>query len=812
MGGRAGPIASPPRCMAVGIRSVARTRLLSLLAGDHRRRLTMVVAPAGYGKTVLLSQWAMAEADDPVVWCSLRPEHNDADFLHGLFRSAERSRATTLVLDDFQYLTDARLLDLCAAVIERAPDTLHFVLASRSDLPSRYYKLCLSHAVTEIGAHDLAFTIDEAAELLEGTAFPSEELWTQTEGWATGLALAGDDRTVDQYLAHEILDRQPAHVRRFLLRTSVLERATGPLCDFILAGHQSHAVLDGLASAGAFITSTDARRTWFRYHPLFRAMLRRRLRRAGIEVERDLLRGAAEWHLARDDVENGVAYLIGAGAADDVIEAAFTHGPAIFEQHRVAQVARLIEQAPAGDGQAVARVRLLEAAATVLAEDHAGVSDFLDAADVPETSAADRVVGDLFRSYLALMDGSTLPAIRAAERVLAEIDDIDDAELPNLFGLTGSRADVLAAARVARAVARVYEGALSAAREDLEAVGDDCHGVWRAAALGARAIVEAWSGNLNSGEEFAHVALSLGDALDHSASSRTTAWFALALIARQRGDVEGAAGFLDEVEEAGGGDRRVVAMWLATERAHLALARDASAAARAVLGGQWVSPHPAMPEAIVARRRAAEALVLMARGDLDGAQVLLDVGLGETSEVTTARVRLAFERGNTPAVRSLVEAWQDDPQPRAGRERRLWTAIVDHLDGDHAGARAAMAAVVAEAEVEGDVGLFRAAGSAALGPARAVYRTAPTAFLRLLVDQPVGAGPAPAVKGLVEQLTDREYMVLVHLPSRQSNAEIATRLGVSLNTVKTHLKHIYRKLDVVGRNEAVTAAERWHLL
>jgi LuxR family maltose regulon positive regulatory protein len=123
-----------------------------------------------------------------------------------------------------------------------------------------------------------------------------------------------------------------------------------------------------------------------------------------------------------------------------------------------------------------------------------------------------------------------------------------------------------------------------------------------------------------------------------------------------------------------------------------------------------------------------------------------------------------------------------------------------------------MSAVVAEAEVEGDVGLFRAAGGAALGPARDLYRTAPTAFLRSLVDQPVGAGPARSVRGLVEQLTDREYMVLVHLPSRQSNAEIATRLGVSLNTVKTHLKHIYRKLDVVGRNEAVTAAERWHLL
>ena len=97
--------------------------------------------------------------------------------------------------------------------------------------------------------------------------------------------------------------------------------------------------------------------------------------------------------------------------------------------------------------------------------------------------------------------------------------------------------------------------------------------------------------------------------------------------------------------------------------------------------------------------------------------------------------------------------------------------------------------------------------------ARPVPSTAPpTAFLRALVERPVSAGRAKPVKGLAEQLTDREYMVLVHLPSRQSNAEIAERLGVSLNTVKTHLKHIYRKLDVVGRSDAVDAAERLHLL
>jgi LuxR family maltose regulon positive regulatory protein len=134
------------------------------------------------------------------------------------------------------------------------------------------------------------------------------------------------------------------------------------------------------------------------------------------------------------------------------------------------------------------------------------------------------------------------------------------------------------------------------------------------------------------------------------------------------------------------------------------------------------------------------------------------------------------------------------------------------LDGREVEACDALAAVVDEADLEGDVGLFEATGNFALGPARVLYRSAPTAFLRTLVDRPMAAHTPKPVKGLAEQLTDREFMVLVHLPSRQSNAEIAERLDVSLNTVKTHLKHIYRKLDVAGRSEAVQTAEQLHLL
>jgi LuxR family maltose regulon positive regulatory protein len=503
-----------------------------------------------------------------------------------------------------------------------------------------------------------------------------------------------------------------------------------------------------------------------------------------------------------------------AGAWEQVVDAAFTHGPALFDSHRTLAVAEWLGRVPRTLKERCAQVALLESAALLFGVGPMGVREKLDEVEsVPSISPGERLVADLLRAFLGLAEGSRYDAMTAAERVLAEMNAIDEAALPNLLGLTASRLDVAAAALVAHGVASMYDGKLAVARRDLEAVAEESHGVWRASALGSRALVEAWSGNLTKGEALADRALLLADQLGHDAPSRTTACLALALVARERDELDRAAALLEQIDATGGTRRRPVAVWVATERAHLALARDMPAAGLAALAGSRSSPHPSIPDAVLARRRAVEAHLLITWGDLDGAQGVLDAGLGgETSEVAGARVRLAVERGDVTGARALAEKWPDEPQPQADRERRLWLAVLDHMEGEEAKACSRMAVVVAEADAEGHTGLFDAARKYALGPARALYRAAPTAFLRTLVDRPVTAGRAKPVKGLAEQLTAREYMVLVHLPSRQSNADIAEGLGVSLNTVKTHLKHIYRKLDVVGRSEAVGAAEGLHLL
>jgi LuxR family maltose regulon positive regulatory protein len=222
-----------------------------------------------------------------------------------------------------------------------------------------------------------------------------------------------------------------------------------------------------------------------------------------------------------------------------------------------------------------------------------------------------------------------------------------------------------------------------------------------------------------------------------------------------------------------------------------------------------------MPRVVLARRRTVEAYLQVMTGDLNRAERVLDTAPEPpTSGVVSAGVRVAVERGDVSRARRLLEAWPDDPEPRAAAERLLWSAVLDHLEGDLQAAKTTFDAVVDAAEVEGDIGLFRAAGPHALGPARALYRDEPTPFLRTVVEAPAPTGRAAvrSVKELVEQLTEREFALMALLPTRLSNVELAERLGISVNTVKTHLKHIYRKLGVTGRTQAVTEAERLRLL
>jgi LuxR family maltose regulon positive regulatory protein len=221
------------------------------------------------------------------------------------------------------------------------------------------------------------------------------------------------------------------------------------------------------------------------------------------------------------------------------------------------------------------------------------------------------------------------------------------------------------------------------------------------------------------------------------------------------------------------------------------------------------SGHSGPPPLVAVRLRTVEARLRLASGDVTGATQLTGWTDGPApAEQAALDVQLAVHTGATPAARRILEAWPDDPEPRSMIDRRFWSAVVDDMGGDHERAQRALAEVVDLTEPEGHVRLFLDAGR----EARRLLRSLPahaTAHLQRILEQDA-ASPTPASDTI--GLSNRELLVLRYLPSRLSNAELAARLFVSPNTVKTHLRSIYRRLGVNGRREAVEEAERLGLI
>ena len=333
--------------------AVLRRRLLDQLDIGVQGLLTLVAAPAGAGKSALLSSWiAEGRAPGPVAWLSL--DTDDADrrrfwraVLQALARAtgddavaslavspreplkmvvvlpalvdalAGREQPVVLVLDDFHEVIEAVHDDL-ERVGRFPPPALRLVIVTRADPPIGLARLRLDGSLTEIRAADLAFSLDEAGALFEALdiALAPEDLatlWRRTEGWAAALRLAalslqhhpeprefierfaGTDATISDYLVSEVLARQPADLRDFLLRTSVVDTLSAELADALTGTTQGHAMLARVEHGGALTTPLDDHGTWHRYHPLFAELLRAELNAQLPGEAPQLHRRAAMW-------------------------------------------------------------------------------------------------------------------------------------------------------------------------------------------------------------------------------------------------------------------------------------------------------------------------------------------------------------------------------------------------------------------------------------------------------------------------------------------------------------------------------------
>jgi LuxR family maltose regulon positive regulatory protein len=363
---------------------VRRSRLIERLNEGQDHKLTLIAAPAGFGKTTLLSEW-VSEIKRPIAWLSLDAGDNDpAQFLAYLIaalqtiaphlgegvltvlQSPQQPPTETiltallneitalatpfvLILDDY-HLIDATAVDLALSfVLEHLPPQMHLTIASREDPQLPLARLRARSQLTELRAGDLRFTPDEAAEFLHSvmgldlSAADITILEDRTEGWIAGLQLvglsmrgredisgfiqgfAGNHRYIVDYLVEEVLQRQPETVRNFLFQTAVLERFSGPLCEAVTGQKDGNAKLESLERGNFFVVPLDDQRHWYRYHHLFAEVLRVQLMTQHPEQVAVLHLRASQWYEQQGSVAEAIHHALAAeefGRAANLIETA----------------------------------------------------------------------------------------------------------------------------------------------------------------------------------------------------------------------------------------------------------------------------------------------------------------------------------------------------------------------------------------------------------------------------------------------------------------------------------------------------------
>ena len=743
---RAGPVLlatkltrPPPRAEHVG-----RPELLELLRDGVARPLTVLTAPPGFGKTTLLADWAAREERRAVAWLSLDEDDNDPGRFFSYVIEALRTvepdlgrrapaahtvpraeitdvvlalllndltaleRPIVLVLDDYHLITNAEIHEALGFFVERLPDSLRLVLASRQDPPLPLGRLRARAQLCELRAADLRFSDEEAATFLNDVLELAlrgedvERLQARTEGWPAALYLAalslrgredpstwiasfaGDDRHLVDYLTAEVLARQPPELRLFLLRTSILPRLCTPLCNAVTERDDASSILEELERSNLLLIPLDTRREWYRYHHLFAELLRHELRRTEPENVPALHRRASTWYLESGLILEAARHASAAGDVDAAVEFVGAYW-SVFLVH----------------GQ-------LETASSWMAA-------------LPED-----VIAENWLSCLACFT------------VAAHTQRLDEAER------------WLEMAERAPQVVRNGqhpEHRLAAAGSFLRLLRGDVAGAIAAARAGLAAAPPS--------QPIAVLALELvlGGALwwsDEVAEART----ALARAAQ----IAEAAGVVPAKIEALG-----TRAALELEHGDAAVAEELTREALALMREAGLEEHP-----FTAMTRITAGRAHTRRGELTKAKQHVERGL-ELAEHDQNWLYIAS------AALALAEIRQREHEPAAAR--RLL-----------ARARQVIEALPAP------------------GPGLRQIERAEKA-LHLQASRGRDAADAP-----YWELSDRELEVLRLLASRLSQREIAAELYVSFNTVKSHMRAIFRKLGVASRAEAVVRARELGLL
>jgi LuxR family maltose regulon positive regulatory protein len=883
--------------------AVPRAELLARLQAGLDRRLTLISASAGFGKTTLASAW-IAGCNRPAAWLAL--DHADSDptrfvaylvaalqtiapsigaDVGPLLRSAQPPIATLLalllnqlatlpqpallVLDDYHVLEGEAIEQALAFLVEHLPPQLHLVIITRADpaLPLARYRA--QGQLHELRATDLRFTPTEAAAFLTqvmGLGLSAADigvLETRTEGWIAGLQLAalslrghqdsagfiqvfaGNHRYILEYLLDEVLQRQPADVRRFLLQTAILDRLHGPLCDAVTDQEQSSVRLEALYRGNFFVVPLDDQRQWYRYHHLFADVLAAQLVAEQPELVSTLHRRASVWYEQNGAPSDAIRHALAAQdyeRAADLVEVVV---PALHQQRQEAVALGWLKALP--DHVIAWRpVLAVYYAGTLLATGElAGVERRLQEAErllrtngraaagtattfpertgsivVRDQIAFERLPGAiaLYRAALALGHGDRSAAIAFATQardLVTEEDLLRSGAATALLGLALWNNGELEAA---------YES-FAAGLIRLRAAGNIADAIGGAVAL---LDIRVTQGRLGDAMRICEHGLRL--ALEHGTPHmRGTADMLVGLgeLARERGDLPAATHYLLRSQQQGEHTGfpqhpyrwRVALARIRASQGDLAGALELFEEAERRYVGDFfppVRPIAAWKARIwIAQGRPGDAL----RWARDRGLSIQDEAnyLQEFEHLTLARalLRLGGHDGALSEVSGflcrLLDAAEAGGRIGSMLEMLLLLALVHHALGDLPAALAFLSRALTLAEPEGYVQLFLDEGPAVAALlALAAQQPHPPRLVRELFQ--ASGNYAPLRQPFYEPLSQRERDVLRLLSGDLAGPDIATALVISLNTLRTHTKHIYAKLGVTNRRAAVRRASELGLL